>query len=330
MEASGIEITVKGQSRIVPCLCFGDLTIIARGGWIKIASVKDEAFFPGQAVGDPEALARRLRIWDVKPDVLSFTQKITDPEPRFHYLKEWDNFAVLSITTYQEWLKYQAKKDVRENLRRAQREGVVVRQCQYNDDFVRGIKAIYDESPIRQGRPFWHYNKPFAVVKKENGTYLERSEYLGAYYGTELIGFLKMVYVGPIAKTMQVISKSAYFQKRVSNALLAKAIEVCAERGIKYFNYGPFDYPGKEKNSLTDFKTRHGFVRIGFPRYFIPLTWKGKIYLSLGLHRSIKEAIPGPVMTVLRRARAIVYDHILKPVRKGYQSHRSVATGCFW
>ena len=33
-----------------------------------------------------------------------------------------------------------------------------------------------------QGRKFWHYGKDLNTVKRENGTYLDRCEILGAYY----------------------------------------------------------------------------------------------------------------------------------------------------
>jgi hypothetical protein len=297
-------ISVKGQIVSVPALTVDGRVIIAPDGRIRIARVHDEPFLLGEGITAPEKYVDRLREWPVRPDLFVFAQKFTAPEPRFSYRMEWDNFAVLTITTYEEWLKKQAKKDVRENLRRAAREGVEARVCEYTDDFVRGIKSLYDETPIRQGRPFWHHGKAFEKVKRENGTYLERSEYIGAFFEDELIGFIKMVYIGDVAKTMQVISKDKYFHKRPTNALIAKAVEVCATKGIRYFNYGQYAYPGKKDNSLTEFKARHGFERRNFPRYYVPLTLKGRLYLALGLHRGMKRLIPTPVLNFLLKKRA--------------------------
>jgi len=307
MESDFVEISVEGQMRRVPAISIDQRTVIARGRWLRIAAVMDEPFVEGEAVPDPEAFIARLRQWPVRPDLFKFAQKFTDATPKFRYRMEWDNFAVLPITTYEEWLGKQAKKDVKENLRRAKREGVVTRTCAYDDEFVRGIKSLYDETPIRQGRPFWHHGKAFEKVKQENGTYLERSEYIGAFFQEELIGFIKMVYVGNMAKTMQVICKDRFFQKRPANALLAKAVEVCAAKGIAYFNYGPYEYPGKKENSLTDFKSRHGFQRFNFPRYFVPLTLKGRIYLGCGLHRGLKRLIPTRLLALLLKARSGLY-----------------------
>lgn len=316
MENNTTQVSVAGKMVQTPCLLIDGRTVITRGKWIKIASVHDEPFLEGDVVTNPEAFIVQLRQWQVKPDVFKFAQKITNPEPKFRFPMEWDNFAVVPITTYQEWLQKQAKKDVKENLRRAKREGVVVKACEYNDEFVRGVKSLYDETPVRQGRPFWHHGKDFEKVKAENGTYLERSEYVGAFFEKELIGFIKMVYVGSYAKTMQVITKERYFRKRPANAMLAKAVEICAEKGIKYLNYGPYDYPGKKENSLTEFKRRHGFVRIRFPRFYVPLTLKGRIYLALGLHRGLKRMIPTPVLTMILRARSAIYHNVVLPLRQ--------------
>ena len=77
---------------------------------------------------------------------------------------------------------------------------------------------------------FWHYGKTFEEIKDVHGTYASRADYIGAYLGDELIGFVKLVYVGKIARTMNVISKQRYFHLRPTNALIAKAVEICARK----------------------------------------------------------------------------------------------------
>jgi len=267
--------------------------------------VRDEPFVEGESVPDPEAFVEALRGWGERPDVFRFSQKITDPEARHggRYRVHIDNFAVIRVGTYEEWLRKQARRDVREGVRRAKRDGVEVRACEFDDEFVAGIKEVYDESPMRQGRPFWHYGKSVEQVREENGTYRERSEYIGAFLGGEMIGFIKMVYVGRIAKTMQVICKEKHFRKRPTTALIAKAVEICAEKGIEYFNYGPYDYPGKKDSSLTRFKYRHGFERMDYPTYHVALTVRGRVCLGLGLHEGLRSRLPGPVVEAARRAR---------------------------
>jgi hypothetical protein len=248
-----------------------------------------------------------LKNWKQRPDIFAFPQKVGEPSGRLGLLTEWDDFALLRLTTYDDWLKTQVKRDVKENLRRARREGIVVRSCVYDDDFVRGIKELYDETPIRQGKPFWHYGKSFEALREIHGTYLDRAEYIGAYLGDELIGFLKMVYVDNFAKTMHVISKERHFHKRPTNALIAKAVQICTEKRLSHLIYGEYTFPGKGTNSLTEFKRHHGFEGTRYPRHFIPLTLKGKLALTLKLHKGLRPFVPASVTDVLLRARSSYY-----------------------
>jgi len=154
---------------------------------------------------------------------------------------------------------------------------------------VQGIKDLCDETPVRQGTRFWHHGKSFEAIKEVHGTYCERAEHIGAYLGEELIGFIKMVYVDNFAKTMHVISKEKYFDKRPTNALIAKAVEICAEKGLSHFVYGEYKYLGKEKSSLAEFKRRNGFEEAKYPRYFAPLTMKGRLAVQTGLHLGMRN-----------------------------------------
>jgi hypothetical protein len=215
---------------------------------------------------------------------------------------------------------------VKENLRRARRERVIVKSCPHDDELVTGIKALYDRTPIRQGRPFWHHGKSVNQIKQETGHYADRSEFIAAFHEGVLIGFMKMVYVGDIAKTMYVISSESHFHLRPANAMLAKAIEICADKCIKYLNYGAYEYPGKKQNSLTEFKSRHGFARWEYPRYYVPLTLKGRVYLTLGLHRGLKRLVPTPALVAMLRTRAAAYS-LFRMIKRDHtdvaRSHRN-------
>src|SRR5439155_14996031 len=126
-EIGKTEICVRGQIHQVPSILVDGRHVIATGKWIKLAALQDEAFQSGEVVARPEMFITKLKQWAVRPDIFQFAQKFTDPKPRFSYLMEWDNFAAVPITSYEEWLQKHAKKDVKENLRRAKREGVVVK-----------------------------------------------------------------------------------------------------------------------------------------------------------------------------------------------------------
>ena len=57
-----------------------------RGGkWLKVASVHDEFFIEGEIVPDPAEFVTELKHWNVKPDLFTFAQKISDPTPRFEF-----------------------------------------------------------------------------------------------------------------------------------------------------------------------------------------------------------------------------------------------------
>lgn len=307
MDIESSVIRVKGRSTRVPSVRIEERTVIVTGTWLKTAALQDENYVEGEPVPNPERFISILKNWDARPDILTFVQKITDPEPRFRYFLEWHNFAAIPITTYQNWLKSQIKEDVRKSLKRATREGLIVKATPCDDAFLRGAKGIYDECPVRQGRHFWHYEKAFEQIKELHATYLDRAQHIGAYRGDELIGFIKLVFTDNIARTMHIISKEAHRQSRPNNALLAKAVEICEQRGMAFLVYGQYEYLGKQKDSLTDFKRRHGFQEMRFPRYFIPLSLKGTWALKLRCHHGFKQLIPTPISQALRSLRSKSY-----------------------
>ena len=173
----------------------------------------------------------------------------------------------------------------------------------YDEDYVRGIMSIYNESPIRGGRRFWHYGKEFASVEAENGTYRDRATFLAAYVGTEMVGYLKIVWDTRSAAIMQILSKLRCRNTRPNNALLAEAVRLCAEKAVPYLLYEKYIYGGRTDSSLTRFKRENGFVRMDLPRFYAPITFRGKILLKLGLHRGLRRLIPGPLQSSLVRIR---------------------------
>jgi 1-acyl-sn-glycerol-3-phosphate acyltransferase len=182
--------------------------------------------------------------------------------------------------------------------------GIEVRAVEFNDELVRGITALFNETPFRQGRRFPHYGKDFAQVKKEVGGLLERSEFIGAFLQGELVGYLKLVYMGPLASLLNLVSMDRHYDKRPSNALMAKAVELCTAKGKSFLVYGKYTYGKKGEDSMTEFKRRNGFEQIEVPRYVVPLTLKGRLAARLGLHRGLLEALPQPVVRKLLELRA--------------------------
>jgi hypothetical protein len=175
---------------------------------------------------------------------------------------------------------------------------------------VRGIVDINNETPVKQGRRSWHYGKSLTEVEREYATLVDHSAYLGAYHGTELVGIIKMVYMGEIAAILQLLCKPSHYDKRPANALLARAVEICNARGLTYLVYGQYTYGNKTKSPLMEFKRRNGFEELRCPRYYIPFTFRGRLALALGLHHGWRALIPEPVMNAALRLRSAWYRRL--------------------
>jgi hypothetical protein len=257
--------------------------------------VRDEPF---HCLTEPQEFIQRLKEQDIQADIFTFMQELADTTPRHPYHMERDNQAVIPLTTYDHWWKKQINDKSRNMIRKAAKNGVELRLVEFDDALVHGIMHIYDETPIRQGKRFWHYGKDFPTIKREHETFLNRSEFIGAFLGTELIGFAKLVYGRNVASLMQIISMIGHRDKAPTNALIAKAVERCAETGTGYLHYGVWS-----KGGLGMFKTSHAFIRQEVPRYFVPLTLRGRLLLKANLHRPWSEILPERWITKLAPVR---------------------------
>jgi hypothetical protein len=187
---------------------------------VRVATIYDEEWIEGEPIADPESLVRSLRA-GAQADIFSFARPLPACEPYYPFHFDWDNVAAAKLTEFAPWWK-SLPQESRKNVRRSQRRGVSVRRVSFDDQFVCGICNIYNETPIRQGRKFWHYGKSFDQVKAANATYSDRSEFIGAFFKDDLIGFIKFVMVNNVARIMQILSMEAHTDKRPTNALLAK------------------------------------------------------------------------------------------------------------
>ncbi|NJO32675.1 MAG: hypothetical protein HC869_05590 [Rhodospirillales bacterium] len=280
----------------------GLFPIVISGNLFRIAQIKDEPWL-ADSIADPSKIISELNKIRPAPDIFIFSQRLPDMEPRFNFYFEYDNLAAIPISTYDDWWRNQLKPATRNMVRKAERAGITTRAIEYDDALVNGISAIYNETPVRQGRKFWHYRKDVPTVRKENATYLDRATFIGAFLNDELVGFLKMIHVGQHAKVMQILSFVRHRDKAVTNALLAKAVEVCSSKKLTHLVYANFSYGNKGEDSLSGFKRRNAFIRIDIPKYFVPLTMKGRVALALKLHRSPTELLPRWLIVTLLATR---------------------------
>jgi hypothetical protein len=280
--------------------------IRTRGRLIRIAFLDGEGY---QFLEDPDAALAALRRSGRRIDLFTFIQKLSDASPKHSYFMERDNMAVLPVSSFENWMKHQIDFKVRNKVRKAEKSGVVVREVTFDDAFVRGISAIYDEAPVRQGKRFWHYGKSLDAVGKMNGTFMDQSIFIGAFFQDNLIGFVKLVSDEDRGQAglMQIVSMIQHRDKAPTNALVAQAVRSCAQRGISYLWYANFSYGNKQRDSLADFKRHNGFQKVDVPRYYAPLTTVGRLALRLGLQHGITDRIPESVASRYRKIRSFWY-----------------------
>jgi hypothetical protein len=313
LPAKFAEIRVRGKTAYVPSVEIYGRTVIATGKWLKTAVIQDQDVVEGELVKDPAKFISILKKSGLKADVLTFFQRPPDVSPKFKLHFEWDNYAAVPITEFKNWWE-SVPQETRKNVRRSAKRGVVVEVVPFDDELARGIHNLCNESPVRQGKPFWHYGKDFETVKAEHATFLERSEFIGAFFEGQLIGFIKMVYVDRVAYIFHILAANAHNDKRPINALISKAVEVCEQKGVGYFVYGQYVYGNKTQSSLVEIKRRNGFEQINFPRYYVPLTLKGKIAVSLRLYRGAVGLLPAPVLNTVLAIRNRLYRQKLQPL----------------
>lgn len=308
-------------------ICNNGLTtrlITFHRGLVRIAAIHDEEWIEDGGVGDLEAL---LRLWQNAPpaDIFTFTCPLPDSDRSYSFHFDWDNVAVVKTIDLAHWWQ-SLPQETRKNVRRSQRRGVAVTPTTFDDDLARGISNIYNETPIRQGRKFWHYGKSFEEVKAANNTYPERSEFIGAFFNSELIGFVKFVKVNNVARIMQILSKDSHADKRPTNALLAKTVEICCQKNISHLVYGKYVYGKKQNSPVTEFKRRNGFERLDFPRYYVPLTRRGSVAIRYGLYRGMNELVPETIMEFFLTTRAAIYRRRLKGATRSVKTASSNST----
>jgi hypothetical protein len=280
----------------------GQQTFVISGRFAKTASLRKDKEEWMQDVRDPEEVIRSLRTAPVKIDLLRFWQRIPETEPKFGYYKEWRDVAAIPITTYKAWFEKQISPKARNKIRKTEKYGVAIQETTLDDELVDGIMQIFNQSPVRRGKRFWHYGKDFETVKKEMSLDLDQSLFVTAYYRNELIGFVKLLLADRYALLTLILDKMGHRDKAPMNGMIAKAVEICAARRLPYLVYYMW-----RRGGHADFQESTGFQKIPIAEYFVPLTLRGAVTLRVGLHRGIRGLIPDRAMARLLELRAKYY-----------------------
>lgn len=298
----------KGKWIEVPSLDVAGNIIVVEDRWLKIARVHRADWLETE-IANPEACIHALRDnarFGLCADIFTFSQKLPSIQPKYSYPLEWESLAA-ARATFKKWWN-QLPQETRKNVRRAQRRGVYVTVRTFDDDVVRAIISVNDNAPVRQGSANVHYGKTFDQAKRDYGAFLDRSEFFCANFENEIIGFIKVVYRGDVASILNLAAKPSHYDKRPVNALLAKVIERCEEKGILYLIYGMFNYGNKRNGSLREFKVRNGFEEVLVPRYYVPLTRWGRMCMGLKLHRGLIGILPNRAIDIGIGLRARLYS----------------------
>lgn len=259
---------------------------VRKKGFMKIAKYSEHYEYVHDTLPSERFLEK---LADRRIDVFTFIERrwcnpVTNLSSQWR--KAEDNIALLEVGTYEDWWQGIGKK-TRNMVRKAEKSGVKVEVVEPSDKLAEGIWRIYNETPFRQGRAFSHYGQSLESIKSMVSA-SKNDTFITASLNDEIVGFIQLVYGDDIAIISQILSLQQHWDRAVNNVLVAKAVEVCAGKNVHWVMYGRIgNHP-----SLDKFKESNGFVKYPLTRYYVPLSRKGKIAITLGLHRNLKDVMP--------------------------------------
>ena len=304
-----VEMRVKGRWVSVPVIEVNGDQLTTRGKWLRIARIRGEEM-RAKELDNPEVYLTALRNDKdriLKADIFSFAQKLPATQPKYPYPIEWESVAAIPLVSFKQWWEG-LPQESRKNVRRSQKRGVMIRVDEFDDKLIEGIRGVNDDSPMRQGMKNAYYGLTPEETRKRYSEFVGRCDFICAYVGEEMIGFLHLVYCGHVAAILNLTPKPSHFDKRPSNALVAKAVEICEARGITHITYGLYNYGNKRDSPLREFKIRNGFKEILLPRYFVPITNWGRLCMKAKLHRGMIGNLPSSVISAGIRVRSLWFE----------------------
>lgn len=305
------EVRHKGKWVTVPTLQVGNTEVVTTGGLLKIARVRGEEMME-QELNDPTVYCSALTHQPQqapKADIFTFTQKLPNTSPRYFHYMEWESIAAIKLHSFARWWQG-LPQETRKNVRRSIKRGVSTRVAPFDDYLIEAIRNVNDDTSVRQGTLNAYYAQSTKDTRRRYSEFLGRCDFICAYAGHEIIGFVHLVYCGDIAAILNLTVKPTQSDKRPANALVAAAVEQCVARKISYVTYGLYNYGNKHDSPLRTFKIRNGFTEILVPRYFVPLTAWGRVCITAKLHRGLVGILPHFTIVALVRTRTLWYDFI--------------------
>lgn len=313
----GREFTATDSLGITNFCCFQcehlwaeehDEYAIKKRGWLPRIGYIDGEFFTFPA--NPLSLLERVAHYPV--DIFTFILHPAVTGVAYKYPCDPETLAIVRLSTFDHWWKKQAQYSVRKQVNKSERGGVQLQEEPLTEELLEAVHQIYNEVPIRQGRRFPYYGISMERVRQMTSTFPNRSIFLTARWNGRIIGFIKLVTQGDYATILHILSLVAHRDKSPTNALLACAVRTCCDRDISLLSYGRFNYGKKGHDGLQEFKITHGFECVTIPRYYVPLTFRGRIALRLGLHHPLREKIPGNIARAFLNIRSKWYAAVVQ------------------
>src|ERR1700747_1521844 len=117
VKAEQAEIRIAGKTLYVPSSEICGRTVVVTGKWLRLATVKDENLVEGEIVEDPRVFLDEMRNSPLQADIFTFAQKIPETKPKYDYAFEWDNWAAIPITSFNDWWEKTLPQESRKNVR---------------------------------------------------------------------------------------------------------------------------------------------------------------------------------------------------------------------
>src|SRR5216110_371867 len=97
------EVRFAGKTFYVPSAEICGRTVVVTGKWIRTAQVKDEEVVEGVTVVEPNSFITKLKERKLKADVFTFAQRPPETTQKYDYHLEWDNWAAVRTTCFNDW-----------------------------------------------------------------------------------------------------------------------------------------------------------------------------------------------------------------------------------
>src|SRR5262245_42886739 len=122
-------------------ICGRDFNV--EGRLIRTARLEGDTY---KFLTDPQAFVEGFRQATDRVDLCPFTQRLPECSPQYAYPWEWDNLAVLPVSSFDNWWSEIGFK-ARNKAKQAEKKGVLIREVAFDETLIEGIWDIYNETP---------------------------------------------------------------------------------------------------------------------------------------------------------------------------------------